>query len=192
MRFSHTLADDDYPPRLSGRHLTICTSPHPAHLLISDTHLRMPPRKSHSSSCLSRRLRLRLWLSPSAVSFGFLMRLHIRLLLRLRLVSSGFVLLKGTSRSPSSGFVLCTFAIKVAWVLSSCWSSCCPTLSSSSSVPHHPFHPLCSRLCPWCHGPCAVHLCLLAQETWRSSSSCVGVLLESGYTQVQSSLAAPP
>ena len=94
--FPHTLADGDYPPRLSGRHLTICTSPHPARLLISDTRLRMPPLKSHSSSCcLSSRLRLRLWLSPSAVSFGFLMQLHVRLRLRLRLVSSDFVLLEG-------------------------------------------------------------------------------------------------
>ena len=59
---------------------------------------------------------------------------------------------------------------------------------------HHPVHSLCSRLLPWCHDivPCAVHLCLLAQKTVRSSSSCVGVLLVSGYTQVQGSLAAPP
>ena len=56
---------------------------------------------------------------------------------------------------------------------------------------HHPLHPLCSRLIPWCHVPCAVHLCLLAQKTLRSSSSCAGVLLASGYTQVQGSLAAP-
>ena len=149
MLFSHTLADGDYPPRLSGRHLTICTSPHPARLLISDTRLRMPPLKSHSSSCcLSSRLRLRLWLSPSAVSFGFLMQLHVRLRLRLRLVSSDFVLLEGASRSPSSDFVFCKFklAIRIACVLSSSWSSCCP--SSSSSVPHHPLHPPCSRLIP--------------------------------------------
>ena len=148
--------------RLASQDITslyICTSPHPVRLLISDTHLHsmMPPRKFQSSCCcLSCRLRLRLWLSPSAVSFGFLMRLHIRLLLRLRLVSSGFVLLEEASRSPSSGFVSCSFAIKIAWVLSSSWSSCCPTSSSSSSVPHHP---LCSRLCPWCHVPCAVDLC---------------------------------
>ena len=57
---------------------------------------------------------------------------------------------------------------------------------------HHPVHSLCSRLIPWCHVPCAVHLCLLAQKVMRSSSSCVGVLLASGYTQVQGSLAAPP
>ena len=45
--------------------------PHPACLLIPDTHLRMPPRKSHSSSCLSRRLPS----SSLAFSFGCLLRL---------------------------------------------------------------------------------------------------------------------
>ena len=46
-------------------------------------------------------------------------------------------------------------------MLSSSLSSCCTT---SSSVPHHPLHPLRSRLCRWCHVPCAVHLCLLEVE----------------------------
>jgi hypothetical protein len=57
---------------------------------------------------------------------------------------------------------------------------------------HLPLHPLCSGRIPWCHVPCAVHLCLLAQETWRSSSRCAGVLLELEYTQVKSSLSPPP
>ena len=113
------------------------------------------------------------------------MQLRVRLRLRLRLVSSDFALLEGASRSPSSDFVFCKLAIKMACVLSSSWSSCCP--SSSSSDPHHPLHPPCSRLIPWCHVPCAVHLCRLAQETWRSSSCCGGVLLGLEYTQVQSS-----
>ena len=120
--------------------------------------------------------------STSVFVFGFLLRLSPSafscgsILLRLRLVSSGFVLLEEASRSPSSGFVSCSFAIKIAWVMSSSWSLCCPTSSFSSSVPHHPLHPLCSRLGPCCPVPCAADLCLLAQQTWRSSSRCAGVL----------------
>ena len=52
------------------------------------------------------------------------------------------------------------------------------TSCSSSSCCTHPLHPLCSRLCP-CPVPCAADLCLLAQETWRSSPRCACVLSRS-------------
>ena len=45
-----------------------------------------------------------------------------------------------------------------------------PHVILSSHVPHHPLR---SRLCDV---PCAVDLCLWAQETWRSSSSLPGLL----------------
>ena len=53
--------------------------------------------------------------------------------------------------------------------------SCCSTVTSCSSSSCCT-HPLCSRLGPCCPVPCAADLCLLAQQTWRSSSRCAGVL----------------
>ena len=51
-------------------------------------------------------------------------------------------------------------------VTSSCSSSCCAPPSSSSWSSD-------VSVLQWCPVPCAVDLCLLAQEIWRSSSSCV-------------------
>ena len=53
--------------------------------------------------------------------------------------------------------------------------ACCSTVTSCSSSSCCT-HPLCSRLGPCCPVPCAADLCLLAQQTWRSSSRCAGVL----------------
>ena len=75
---------------------------------------------------------VRLWSSSSSSSscpvvdfvFGFLLWLHLCLRLRLRLVSS----FNGASRSPSSGFVSITSAMKIALMLSSSGSSRNPVL----------------------------------------------------------------
>ena len=103
-------------------------------------------------------------LSRSAFCFGFLLRLHRCLRLRLRLVSS----FNEASRSPSSGFVSIMFAIKIALMLSSSWSSRHPFIlfhACSSSCSTHPLHHL-HHVCPWCDVPdrCVVDLCLWAQE----------------------------
>ena len=57
------------------------------------------------------------------------------------------------------------------------------------------FHTILSILfvhvCPRCHVPCAVDLCLWAQQTWRLSSSCVGCFPRVGM-HPSAQLAGPP
>ena len=47
------------------------------------------------------------------------------------------------------------------------------------------------HVCPRCHVPCAVDLCLWAQQTWRLSSSCVGCFPRAGM-HPSAQLAGPP
>ena len=62
--------------------------------------------------------------------------------------------------------IIMLFFMSRSTVTSSCSSSCCAPPSSSSWSSD-------VSVLQWCPVPCAVDLCLLAQATWRSSSSCV-------------------
>ena len=119
--------------------------------------------------CLSGR-RLRLRLSPSAFSFGFLLRLSPSAFCFGFIVAFVFAFVwfrpsMGLLVHPHLVFVAIMFAIKMALMLSSSWSSRHPFIlfhACSSSCSTHPLH----HACPWCDVPdrCAVDLCLWAQE----------------------------
>ena len=116
---------------------------------------------SSPSSCLDRRLRL-LWFRSA----------------RSRSLWVSFSVLPSFSSTMRIAWVVCLglglhHHYHLHHVL--LHESCCSTVTSCSSSSCCT-HPLCSRLGPCCPVPCAADLCLLAQQTWRSSSRCAGVL----------------